>query len=211
VFDMISRRAALAAGMLILISGCKGQRASDNAAMGSDTSAGAMTSGAADTASMAGGAQPGALSDANIVALLDEANMADSASGAYAVTKATSPDVKAFAKLMMGEHHALRAQGQQLAKRLGVTPELPANDPLKPAAESEMAALKGAAKGAAFDRTYIEQEIGIHKAVLDLAGKAHEAAQNEELKKLIEQAGPVIQKHLDRAEEIQKKLGKPTA
>jgi putative membrane protein len=208
---MISRRAALAAGMLILISGCKGQRASDNAAMGSDTSAGAMTSGAADTASMAGGAQPGALSDANIVALLDEANMADSASGAYAVTKATSPDVKAFAKLMMGEHHALRAQGQQLAKRLGVTPELPANDPLKPAAESEMAALKGAAKGAAFDRTYIEQEIGIHKAVLDLAGKAHDAAQNEELKKLIEQAGPVIQKHLDRAEEIQKKLGKPTA
>jgi putative membrane protein len=211
VFDMIARRAALAAGMLILISGCKGQRASDNAAMGSDTSAGAMTSGAADTASMAGGAQPGALSDANIVALLDEANMADSASGAYAVTKATSPDVKAFAKLMMGEHHALRAQGQQLAKRLGVTPELPANDPLKPAAESEMAALKGAAKGAAFDRTYIEQEIGIHKAVLDLAGKAHDAAQNEELKKLIEQAGPVIQKHLDRAEEIQKKLGKPTA
>jgi putative membrane protein len=211
VFDMISRRAALAAGMLILISGCKGQRASDNAAMGSDTSAGAMTSGAADTASMAGGAQPGALSDANIVALLDEANMADSASGAYAVTKATSPDVKAFAKLMMGEHHALRAQGQQLAKRLGVTPELPANDPLKPAAESEMAALKGAAKGAAFDRTYIEQEIGIHKAVLDLAGKAHDAAQNEELKKLIEQAGPVIQKHLDHAEQIQKKLGKPTA
>jgi putative membrane protein len=211
VFDMIARRAALAAGMLILISGCKGQRASDNAAMGSDTSAGAMTSGAADTASMAGGAQPGALTNANIVALLDEANMADSASGAYAVTKATSPDVKAFAKLMMGEHHALRAQGQQLAKRLGVTPELPANDPLKPAAESEMAALKGAAKGAAFDRTYIEQEIGIHKAVLDLAGKAHDAAQNEELKKLIEQAGPVIQKHLDRAEEIQKKLGKPTA
>ncbi|HSJ76785.1 MAG TPA: DUF4142 domain-containing protein [Gemmatimonadales bacterium] len=211
MFDNIARRAAVAAGMLILMAGCKGQKGSENAAMASDTTGGAMTSGAADTASMAGGAQPGALSDANIVALLDEANMADSASGAYAVTKATSPDVKAFAKLMMGEHHALRAQGQQLAKRLGVTPELPADDPLKPAAQSEMTALKGAAKGAAFDRTYIEQEIGIHKAVLDLAGKAHDAAQNEELKKLIEQAGPVIQKHLDHAEQIQKKLGKPTA
>jgi len=211
VFDIIARPAVLAAGMLVLLAGCKGQRTSDTAAMGSDTGAGAMTSGAADTGSMAGGAQPGALSDANIVALLDEANMADSASGAYAATKATSPDVKAFAKLMMGEHHALRAQGQQLAQRLGVTPQLPAEDPLKPAAQSEMTALKGAAKGAAFDRTYIEQEIGIHKAVLDLAGKAHDAAQNEELKKLIEQAGPVIQKHLDHAEQIQKKLGKPTA
>jgi predicted outer membrane protein len=77
-----------------------------------------------DSSSMAGGdtgqmaAAGGGLSDANIVALLDEANMADNASGAYAVTKATSPDVKAFAKLMMGEHHALRAQGQQLRNGL---------------------------------------------------------------------------------------------
>jgi len=199
--------------MLILIAGCKGQRTSDNAAMGSDTSSSAMTSGAADT-SMAMGSQsgqPGALSDANIVALLDEANIADSATGAYAVTKATSPDVKAFAKMMMGEHHALRVQGQQLAKRLGVTPQMPAEDPFKPAVQAGMTALKGAAKGAAFDRTYIEQEIGIHKAVLDVAGKGHDATQTEELKKLIEQAGPVVQKHLDRAEEIQKKLGKPTA
>ena len=167
-------------------------------------------SGRTETAD-AGATGAGQLSDANIVALLDEANMADSASGAYAVGKATNPDVKAFAKLMMGEHHALRAQGQKLAKQLNVTPEMPADDPLKPAAASEMAALKAAPKGAQFDRTYIEQEIGIHQAVLDLAGKAHDAAENEQLKKLIEQAKPVIEKHLDRAQEIQKKLGRPTA
>jgi putative membrane protein len=179
-----------------------------------DTSAGMETrdtmSARTETAD-AGTSGAGQLSDGNIVALLDEANMADSASGAYAVGKATNAEVKAFARLMMGEHHALRAQGQQLAKRLNVTPAPPADDPLKPAAASEMAALRAAPKGAQFDRTYIEQEIGIHKAVLDLAEKAHGAAQNEELKKLIEQAKPVIEKHLDRAEEIQKKLGKPSA
>ncbi|HEY8196704.1 MAG TPA: DUF4142 domain-containing protein, partial [Gemmatimonadales bacterium] len=156
-------------------------------------------------------AAAGSLSDANIVALLDEANAADSASGAYALTKATDPEVKAFAKLMMGEHHSLRLQGQHLAKKLNVTPAAPADDPLKPAAASETAALKAAPKGAQFDRTYIEQEVGIHKAVLDLAEKAHGAAQNAELKQLIEQAKPVIEKHLDRAEEIQKKLSKPSA
>jgi putative membrane protein len=74
-----------------------------------------------------------------------------------------------------------------------------------------MTTLKSTPKGAAFDRTYIEQEIGIHKAVLDVAQKGHDAAQNPELKKLIEQAKPVIEKHLNHAEEIQKKLGKPTA
>jgi putative membrane protein len=189
---------------------CKGRDQSTSAggvATGADTSAG-MAPG--DTGRMAA-TNEGRLTDANIVALLDEANKADSAAGAYALTKATNPDVKAFAKLMMDEHHALRAQGQQLAKRLNVTPEPPANDPLKPAAEGEMTALKAAPKGSQFDRTYIDQEVGIHKAVLDIAEKAHDAAQNEDLKKLIEQAKPVIQKHLDRAEEIQKKLGKPTA
>jgi putative membrane protein len=183
---------------IAILGSCKEKQGSDRA------------SGTVDTA-QAPSAASGGLTDANIVALLDEANAADSASGAYALGKATDPDVKAFAKLMIGEHHALRLQGQQLAKKLNVTPEPPANDPLKPAAEAEMTALRAAPKGPQFDRTYIEQEIGIHKAVLDLAEKAHEAAQNEELKRLIEQAKPVIEKHLDRAEEIQKKLGKPTA
>jgi putative membrane protein len=132
--------------------------------------------------------QPAAtkLTDANIVALLDEANQADSAAGAFAIGKATDPEVKAFARLMMGEHHALRLQGQQLAKKLNVTPQLPANDPLKPAAEGEMAALRAAPTGAQFDRIYIDQEIGMHKAVLDLAEQGHGAAQNPELKALIE-------------------------
>jgi putative membrane protein len=170
--------------------------------------------GAADTTA-ATAAQPAPeeedLSDANIVALLDEANAADSTAGALARTKATSKEVKDFAKLMMSEHHALRVQGQQLAKQLGVTPQPPANDPVKALADSETAALQAAAKGAEFDKVYIDQEVKAHEAVLDLAGKAHDAADNEQLKALIEKAKPVIEKHLDQAKGIQDKLGKPTA
>jgi putative membrane protein len=182
---------------------CKGKPSSE-------TGAAAARTDSTEMPAAAPAAAPGGLSDANIVALLDEANAADSASGAFALKKATNPDVKAFAKLMMGEHHALRAAGQQLAQRLNLTPAPPADDPLKPAAQAEMTALQSAPKGAKFDQTYIDQEIGIHKAVLDLAAKAHDAAQNEDLKKLIEQAKPVIEKHLNRAEAIQQKLGKPT-
>ena len=192
---------------IIALAGTSCQRGDDPGAAGRGDTGAAQR---ADTAGPAT-ATTGDLSDANIVFLLDEANMADSASGAYAIGKATNAEVKAYAKLMMGEHHALRMQGQQLAQRLNVRPAAPADDPLKPAAQAEMTALRSASKGAQFDRTYIEQEIGIHKAVLDLAGKAHGAAQNPELKKLIEQARPVIERHLKRAEEIQKKLGGPTA
>ena len=197
------------AGACVLGS-CKPKTSGDNMAGTSRADTGMSTmSGMDTTAKMS--SEGGKWSDANIAALLDEANKADSAAGAYAVTKATNPEVKAFARLMMGEHHALRAQGQQLVKQLGLTPQPPADDPLPNAAQGEMTALKTAAKGAAFDRMYIDQEINIHKAVLDLADKAHDAAQNEQLKALIEKAKPVIEKHKDRAEAIQKKLGKPTA
>ena len=95
-----------------------------------------------------------ALTDANIVALLDEANSADSALAAAALPKATGADVKGFAKMMMGEHHALRIAGQQLAKKLNVNPQLPTDDPLPAAAKGETDALQGKT-GADFDMTYI--------------------------------------------------------
>jgi putative membrane protein len=190
---------------LFTLGACKGRQSADTASGSAEYPA------AGDTAAQTPSAAANALTDANIVALLDEGIQADSAAGAYALGKATSPDVKAFARLMMGEHHALRAQGQQLAKRLNVTPQPPADDPVQAAVQTEMAALRAAPKGAQFDRIYIEQEIAIHKAVLDLAEQAHDATQNQELKALIEKAKPVIEKHRDRAEEIQKKLGKPTA
>ena len=128
-----------------------------------------------------------------------------------AVRKGTAPEVKDYGKLMMSEHHALRVQGQRLAKKLGVTPEPPADDPVEAAARKEMAALQSAPKGPEFDRTYIDQEVGIHRAVIDLAEQAHGSTQNAELKALIEKAKPFLEKHLSRAEEIQSKLGTPAA
>ena len=195
--------AALAAGA------CKKASTPETARAGAPSAAETTTTGMAPAeTSMAAHAT---LTDANIVALLDEANMADSAAGAFAVGKAKDPGVRAFAKMMMGEHHMLRLEGQKLAKKLNITPELPASDPLKPAASAEMDSLKAAGTGSRFDRTYIDQEIGIHKAVLDVAKQGHDQTQNAELKALIEKAQPVIEKHLNKAEELQKTLGKTAA
>jgi putative membrane protein len=108
---------------------------------------------------------------------------------------------------MVGEHHALRQQGQALAKKLNVTPERPASDQSEAQAKQEMDSLNALAKGKAWDKAYIDYEVGYHQAVLQTATKALDAAQNQELKDLIKKAAPVIQHHLDRAQAIQKKLG----
>jgi putative membrane protein len=193
---------------VVAMGACKG-RASTSDTGRVETPAASDTSAMATPADTGTGATSTApLTDPNIVALLDEANKADSAAGAFALTKAADPGVKSFAKMMMGEHHALRVEGQALAKKLKVTPEPPTDDPVKTAGASEMDSLRAAGKGAAFDKVYIDQEVAIHKAVLELAEKAHGDTQTAELKALIEKAKPTIQKHLDRAEELQKTLGK---
>ena len=172
-----------------------------------DTTAAAPSMGPGAAAETSSTASAAPLTDANIVFILHGANAADSARGRLAETKGTSADVKQFGKMMVGEHHTLNLQGDQLAKKLNVTPVAPANDQSEAQAKAEMDSLTALAKGAAWDKAYIAYEVGYHQAVLDIANKALSAAQNAELKALITKAAPVIQKHLDRAKEIQGKQG----
>ena len=148
-----------------------------------------------------------ALTDANIAAILDQANMADSAAGSVAAAKGTAGDVKSFAKDMMRDHHALRKAGADLVKKLGVTPALPAGDNSVATAQAWQDSLNAMPKGAGFDKAYIDHEVTYHQAVLNTAQTALGAAQNAELKDLITKAAPNIQAHLDHAKSIQSKLG----
>jgi putative membrane protein len=171
-----------------------------------DTTAASSTV-SADTSAMAGSATTsGTWADANIFALLDEANMADSAAGALAASKGTSSAVRDFGRRMTREHHTLRAQGEALAKKLKVTPTPPAGDNLVADAQKNMDNLNSTAKGKDFDKAYIDSEVDAHKKVLELATKAMDQAQSTELKNLIQKAAPVIKGHLDLAESIQKNL-----
>ena len=144
--------------------------------------------------------------DENIFALLDEANVSDSAAGAIAATKGTASAVRDFGKQMMRDHHQLRARGEALAKKLKITPASPSDDPVMSDSQKHMDVLNSTAKGKDFDKAYIDGEVDIHRKVLEMAVKAAAQTQNTELKNLIQKAAPVIQGHLDRAEAIQKAL-----
>jgi putative membrane protein len=188
--------------LLVVAAGCQGKSGG-----GRPDQSSAANSTSTDTAAKPTTTTPRAgLSDSNIVALLDEANEADSAAGAIALKKAANPEVKAFAKLMMSEHHALRAAGQDLAKQLGITPKAPEHDPIAGYARTELVDLQKQAKGPDFDKLYIDHEVSVHQAVLDFANMARVTTQTPQLRDLIQKAIPVIQKHLEQAQGIQKKL-----
>jgi predicted outer membrane protein len=154
------------------------------------------------------GATPGAaaVSDANIAALINEANVADSSLAATALPKLTDPDVQAFAKQMMGQHHQLHVEGLKVAQEQNITPQLPSPDPFKPAVEAEQKALSSLEPGPAYDSTYIAHEIAIHRAVIDWVGQPEHQPENQAYQQYLKSAGPVLQSHLEEAMALQKKL-----
>src|SRR6266550_603840 len=195
-----SRLTALAIATMAIVACSKKEKYADTTA--------ASSTAASDTSAMAAGAPApsGNWTDANIVAFLDEANMADSAAGAVAATKGTASAVRDFGRRMMRDHHQLRSQGQALAKKLKITPAAASDDQTISDAQKNLDNLNSTAKGKDFDKAYIDAEVDAHKKVLEKATSAANQTQNAELKNLIQKAAPVIKGHLDLAESIQKNL-----
>jgi putative membrane protein len=173
---------------------------------------GADSARAADSATAAASASPTAtpaapaMTDANILAYLDEVNAADSAGGSIAAAKGTSAGVKSFGRDMMRDHHALRVAGQDFSKKANITPQAASNDTTQAHASKMADSLTAQARGAAWDKAYIDHEITMHESVLANAQTALGATQNAELKALIQKAAPNIQAHLEHAKQIQSKL-----
>lgn len=200
----------------VALAACKGKEtatttdttAAMNAAANNTTSTTtgdtSVRSGMADTGAAAANATGGQLSDANVAALVDEANAGDSTLAAAALPNLTSTGAKNFARLMTGEHHALHMEGLRVEKAQNITPVLPTPDPFKPAVEAEQTALSSMSKGPAYDSTYIAHEVVIHQAVIDWAGK--QTPKNAAYQKYLKTAGPVYEKHLKEAESLQKKM-----
>jgi len=196
----LHRTSAVALSAAALLAACsKGDGGADSARVADSMAA---TASAPPTAAAAP-----ALTDPNIAAILDAANMTDSSAGSIAATKGTNAEVRTFARTMMRDHHALRKAGEDLVKKLNVTPELPADDNSQAAATAWNDSLRAMAKGAAFDKAYIDHEVAYHEWLLATAQTALGAAQNAELKNLIQKAAPNVQAHLEHGRSVQSKLG----
>lgn len=182
----------------------KGNAKADSAALADSAARAAATAAAAAPA-----APP--LNDANIFALLDEANAADSTAGSIAATKGTAASAKSFGHDMMRDHHALRKGAQDLAKKLKVTPMPPTNDTLPAAAGHTKDNLTAMPKGPEWDMTYMNGEVAVHQSVLAMLQAAQSAATDTSLKAAITKAIPMIEAHLKKAQDVVAKLSATSA
>jgi putative membrane protein len=115
--------------------------------------------------------------------------------------KAQSPDVKAFAKMMVRDHTALGNEAKPVIAKSGKTPPTSLDqrrqgflDNLKAAGPQD------------FDKTYMDQQVAAHKETLSLLNGYAQNGDNADLKGLATKAAPTVQKHLDKAQSIDGKL-----
>jgi putative membrane protein len=180
---------------------------SRNDATTRDSAAGAVAPAPVVTDSTQPASQPAAsaMTDANIIAKEKGGDSAEVAIGEFARTHASDAQVKAYAALLVHDHAKGEKEVVALAKKLAVTPQPPADDTTSQETAHTIAHLT-ALKGYDFDTAFVHHEIADHTTDIDDAHKAAAAAQNPEVKALVEKSLPELQKHLDRAQALDKKL-----
>src|SRR5215210_7579446 len=143
-----------------------------------------------------------ALDDPTIVAIFDAANTYDMETGQLAVSRSRKSEVREFGRMLVRDHRAVRGQGRDLAKSLGVKPTAPKNFALAKAHVSAVRKLRGL-RGTAFDRAFLQHEVDFHNAVIDAVTKTLlPAIQNAQLKELVTKVAPAFVAHRDKAQSL---------
>jgi len=147
------------------------------------------------------------LGDAQIVHIVVTANQVDVDAGKLALSKARNGEIKQFAQTMITDHGGAIKAATDLVGKLKVTPQ--ENDTSKALVKDGQDARAKLAKldGDAFDKAYVDNEVGYHAAVVKaLDDTLIPNAQNGELQSLLTSVRGVAAAHLEHARQLQKSL-----
>jgi putative membrane protein len=167
----------------------------DRSASDSNTSAGVTANSSDNTLSA---------EDRDVAFKIEQANIEEMDLGRFVRDKTSNGDVKSFAKMMIDDHNDALNKLQNVLKDDNVNRS--ANS--KPADEaSNMSALQNTS-GADLDREYMNMMVQDHEKDLDELRNAEGTVQNADLKNYIQDLIPIVQKHLEKAQNIQNDLNK---
>jgi putative membrane protein len=153
-----------------------------------------------------GGAATAALSDAQVLLVLDTLNQGEVEVAYAALPKLEDADVKDFAQMMITDHGSARQAVHSVADSLDLDPR-PSDLQLmlKQDAETLVATFQSSPQ-ATLDRPYIASQIAAHADALNLLTELSAATDATELKELIMTLETSVQAHYDEAQAIEASL-----
>ena len=125
-----------------------------------------------------------------------DANLVEAST--LAGTKASSSEVKSFASDVLRDHQASLTRGNDLAKELQLSRELPPDSAM---ARMQVQAMDqmSLVSGAAFDKAYVKYIFDAHEAELPKVTKRLAEAQNAAVKAFVSDRLPSLRAHLETA------------
>jgi len=197
----------LAFGAALALAACgKTDSAMADSAAGVTDSVATVPATSADSATMTPPAG-GAMTAPNALAMIGLSNGAEVQTGQIAEQKGTSNEVRDFAKMIVKDHQAMQKEADELAMKANLTPQPPAQAEQKRAAADQMVQqLNATAKGAEFDRAFIDGQVQAHQQTLTELQQLQSSVDNADVRALIEKAIPKVQGHLEHAQKIQSGL-----
>lgn len=138
--------------------------------------------------------------DSNVVQEMALAHMAEIEAARTAQSKSQNEQVRAYAQQMIDDHTKGLNEVKDVAQAKGVT--LPAElDRTRKSRHDKLAALSGDA----FDRAYMAQGgVSDHKKVHQQLQRAQAKAKDPEIKALAARTLPIVDQHLNKAQQLQK-------
>lgn len=147
------------------------------------------------------------LSDANILAIFDQANMADIQTARLGYKKGQADDVKALARMVMTDHEAVQQMGRDLGAQLGLIAEPVDNDTALASHAKAYGELQ-ALSGDAFDAAYLRHEIVFHRTVIDAINEVLlPSIEAPEFRDLVVTVLPGFEHHLAETKRVAAELG----
>lgn len=146
-------------------------------------------------------------SDPHIVGIVATANQGEIDQGNAAATRATNPDVRAFAQMMVADHTTALGAIRDTSARAGITAA--DNDTTAALQRTSRETITNLAtySGADFDRQYMQTQVDLHQWLLTaLDQHLIPLATNRDLRSLLETQRVTVAAHLEQARAIRGRL-----
>jgi putative membrane protein len=165
-----------------------------------ERAASASNPGAAD------GADQNSLSaeDRNVAFKIEQSHIEEMDLARYVRDKTNNHDVKGYAKMLIDDHNDALNKLQSILKDKNVDQ----STNMKRQDEASNMSMLQNSSGSVLDRQYMSMMVQDHQKDLDELKNAEATVQNQDLKKYIQDIIPVVQNHLDKAQEIENNLNK---